>query len=141
MPAPSFSPVQDWQLRILPMQVFVPADLPEGFLVQSVIAEDSPDWGASYQIVFEGPEGAELTVQGTVSGVGDIFRGQSRQKFQNPWLGQGIMEFYEPDSEEPVDFRSHWLQTGPEAPFHNLSGKGLEPEQALHLAENLGPRQ
>jgi hypothetical protein len=141
VPAPSFNPVQDWQLRALPIQVFVPAELPEDFQVQSVLAEDSPDWGASYQIVFEGPEGAELTVQGTVSGVGDIFRGQSRQKFENTWLGQGVMEFYEPESEEPVDFRTHWLQVGSEGPFHSLSGKGLEPKQALHLAENLAPRQ
>lgn len=140
MPAPAFTPIQDWQLRVLPMQVFVP-DLPEGFAISTVLAEDSPDWGASYQIVLEGPEGAELTLQGSTGGVGDVFRGQSRKKFHNPWLGEGVMEFYEPDSEEPVDFRTHWLQTGTEAPFHSLSGRGLEPEQALRLAESLAPRQ
>ncbi len=139
MPAPLFDQAHLQQLRALPMGVFVPGDLPQGFQVSSVLAEDDPDWGASYRIVFEGPEGAELTVEGTAGGVGDVMRGESRQKFENPVLGQGVVEFYEPDSEEPVDFHSHWLQAQPETPFYGMSGKCLEPEQALQVAESLVP--
>jgi len=139
VPAPLFDQAHLQQLRALPMGVVVPGDLPQGFSVRSVQAEDDPDWGASYRLTFEGPDGAELTVEGTAGGVGDIMRGQSRRKFENPNLGRGVLEFYEPGSEEPVDFHSHWLQAGPDAPFHSLSGKRLEPESVMKVAESLTP--
>ncbi len=139
MPAPLFDQAHLQQLRALPMGVVVPGDLPEGFSIRSVQAEEDPDWGSSYRLVFQGPDGAELTVEGTTGGVGDIMRGQSRRKFDTPTLGRGVVEFYEADSQEPVDFHSHWLQAGPDTPFYGLSGKRLEPEPVLKIAEGLTP--
>lgn len=137
MAAPVFDAARADRLRALPLEVLVPGDLPAGFSVRDVEAEDNPDWGASYRVVLEGNEGATIFVEGTTGGVGDVMRGESRQKFHHPAMGEGVIEFYGPDSEEPVHFRSHWLQAGPEGPSYGLAGRNLDPDQALRAAEHL----
>lgn len=126
------------KLRALPMGVCLPAHVPSGFAVADVQAEEDPDYGAFYRIVLVGPTG-ELFVEGTNGGLGDVMRGESRQRFVNPHLGEGTVEFYEPDSEEGVDFRSHWLQAHPEMPAYGIAGKGVDPAEAVRVAESLAP--
>lgn len=139
MAAPNLDPVQLQQLRALPMGVVVPGDLPEGFALRDVQAEEDPDWGASYRLLFGGGDGATFHVEGTTGGLGDVMRGESRRKFENLALGAGVIEFYAEDSEEPVDFRSHWLQAHPELPAYGLAGKRMDPDLVVRVAEGLQP--
>lgn len=134
-----FEDAQLQKLRALPMGVCLPAHVPPGFAVGKVEAEVEPDYGAFYRVVFQGPQGAELFVEGTSGGLGDVMRGESRQDFANPELGRGTVEFYPEDSEEGVDFRSHWLQGHPEMPAYGIAGRGLDPAEVLRVAESLQP--
>lgn len=127
------------KLRALPMGVCLPSHVPEGFAVRTLEADDDPDYGASYRLILANPEGAELFVEGTSGGLGDVMRGESRQRFLNPHLGEGTVEFYGEDSEEGVDFRSHWLQGHPEMPAYGIAGRGVDPAEVLRVAESLQP--
>lgn len=126
------------RLRALGFEVALPSWLPEGYALNRVDAEIDPEYGSVYRVTWTSPGGAELFVEGTNGGLGDVMRGESRRPFQNAALGAGTLEFYEPGSEEGVDFRSHWLQSHPENPAYGLAGRGgVAPDDAVRVAESL----
>lgn len=125
------------RLAPLSMKVAVPTWIPEGFQVAEVLAEVDADWGDTYQIRLTHEAGGEIVIAGAAFGIGDVFRGESRSQFNCPALGPGVLEHYPPDSDEGVDFRSHWLQHAPDSPAWGVSGKGLSVEDALRVAESL----
>ena len=124
------------RLRSLPLDLVVAGSLPEGFALRDVESENDPDFGAFYRIRYEGPEGV-VYVEGSTGGVGDPMAGGSSREFACPGLGSGTLEFYGADSDEPVDFRSHWMQVGSSGGVYSVAGLRLDPEQAVLVAEGL----
>lgn len=119
------------------MKIAVPTWVPEGFSVTQVDTETDATWGDSYQVRVTHPSGGEITMHGLTSGIGDVFRGESRETFSCPALGPGTIEFYGPDSEEGADFRTHWLVAGEDQPAYGISGRGLSPNEAVQVAASL----
>lgn len=119
------------------MRIVAPTWVPAGLQVTGIDAESDKDWGDSYKIRFTGEAGSEIVVNGAVSGIGDVFRGESRSQFTCPALGPGVIEHYPPNSEEGVEFRSHWLQREPEGPAYSVGGQGIPAEDMLRVAESL----
>lgn len=137
MTTPPLSPADLARLQALPMEVLVPGSLPEGFAVQAVDAEDDPEWGSSYRIRYAGTAGALIMVEGVTGGIGDPPSGQSQSEFTHPRLGAGTLEFYAPEEDEPVEFRSRWMQEREGGPAYAVAGRRLDPEQAGQVAGSL----
>lgn len=124
-------------MRALGLPVVVPHWLPEGFALEKATVERDPLSGAFSELLFEAPTGAFVQICVASDGVGDVFRGATRHSFENPFFGSAAMEWYE-DEDEGVDFRSPWLPASHEAfPVLLLAGRGLLPEEAVRVAENL----
>lgn len=122
-------------LRALPMAIAVATALPDGFALLAVESDVDPEWGSSYRIRYAGPGEALVMVEGVTGGVGDPLPGRQEWGFLHPDLGSGTLEYYGPDSEEPVDFRSSWLPG--EGAAYAVAGRRLPPEEAVRLAEGL----
>lgn len=125
------------RLARLSMKVVAPTWVPDGFQVAEVDAESDANWGDSYRLRFTSGAGGVIVVNGAASGIGDVFQGESRSQFTCASLGPGVIEHYPPDSEEGVDFRSHWLRLESEGPAYSVGGKGLSTEDAIRVAESL----
>lgn len=120
------------ELRSLGIPILVPGSLPPELTQVHVTVED-----ASYRAVFHASPQRWVAVQGASSGLGDVMPGARVERFQSRDAGAGEIEFYAPDSEEPTDFRTSWLQPTFQGPAYSLSGQGLEPAEVLQVATSL----
>ncbi len=119
------------------MPVALPGFMPTGFARHSVDADTDETFGPSYRVRYQHPDGAFVLVEGAAAGLGDVMRGARRDAFDTVDLGPGVLEWYDEDSDEPVEFRSHWLSPSAEPPAYGVAGRGLIRDDALRIAKSL----
>lgn len=123
------------RLRDLDMSILVPGSVPADLREIHVTADRGE--GPSYRVVFQASPQRWVALEGACTGLGDVMPGKRSESFRTAEAGVGEIEFYGPDSEERVDFRSWWIQPSPEGPAYALSGKGLDRGEVLHVAASL----
>lgn len=126
------------ELKDLEMEILVWADHPEEFSVKSAMKE-SDEFGDSYRIIYEGPDGAEVYVDGTTGGVGDIVWGEKNETFEAGSLGSCRVEFYEEDAGGRA-FQAQWSALSENA-HYSFTGKKVANELAETIATGLAPME
>ncbi|MCR5662652.1 MAG: hypothetical protein K6G50_11090 [bacterium] len=126
------------ELKELELEIICWADRPEGFSVKSAMKE-TDDFGDSYRIIYEGPNGAEVYVDGTTGGVGDIVWGEKNETFEAGNLGSCRVEFYEKDAGGRA-FQSQWSALSENA-HYSFTGKKVADDLAEIIASGLAPME
>lgn len=124
------------RLQATGLPLVVPDHLPEGFALERIEAEVDEVFGGWYRIRYAGPGPGSFEVDAMFGGVGDVFRGEERHEFRCPAFGEGVLEWYAPET-EPVDFRSHWMHGAAEYPVCGVAGQGVPLDVALRVAASL----
>ncbi len=123
-------------LRGLEIPILVPGRLPPDLTrVQTTTEREAR--GPAYRVVFHASPQRWVALQGASGGIGDVMSGDAAEAFETEQMGPGRVEFYDPGSQEPVDFRSHWLQPQTGGAFYSLSGQGLTESEVLEVASSL----
>jgi len=123
-------------LQSLEIPILVPGRLPPD-LTQVQTTTEREAQGPVYRVVFHASPQRWVAVQGACGGIGDVMAGDAAEIFETEQMGPGQVEFYDPGSQEPVDFRTHWLQPQKEGAFYSLSGQGLTESEVLEVASSL----
>ena len=123
-------------LRDLGIPILAPGLLPADLEQVHIDIREEED-GPTYRVVFHASPQRWVAVQGACGGLGDVMSGDQTEVFEAADVGSGAMEFYDLGSEEPVDFRTHWLQPDAEGASYSLSGQGLMESEALVVASSL----
>lgn len=118
------------------LPVVAPRGVPSRFHLSKVSAEGDEVFGSAYELLFQGPEGGFVRVQGCCGGIGDIFPGEERHAYRHPAFGDGEIEWY-PGEDEPFEFSTPWLHGAEDFPVYGVSGRGLAPLEAVAVVESL----
>ncbi len=129
-------PTRLQNLQDLEIPILVPGRLPSDLTRIQTTTERGPQ-GPAFRVVFHTSPQRWVALQGCSGGVGDVMAGDAAEDFETEQAGPGRVEFYDPGSQEPVDFRSHWLQPQTEGAFYSLSGQGLTESEVLEVASSL----
>lgn len=125
------------ELQELELEILAWTDHPEEFSIKSAMKETDENFGDSYRIIYEGPNGAEVYVDGTTGGVGDIVWGEKNETFEAGNLGSCRVEFYEEDAGGRA-FQSQWSSLSENA-HYSFTGKKVSNELAEKIANGLAP--
>jgi hypothetical protein len=129
-------PTRLQNLKELEIPILVPGRLPSD-LTQIQTNIERGGQGPAFRVVFHASPQRWVAMQGSSGGVGDVMFGDAAEDFETEQAGPGRVEFYDPGSQEPVDFRSHWLQPQDRGTFYSLSGQGLTESEVLEVARSL----
>ncbi len=121
-------------LKGLEFPVLVPGLLPPDLTRATLEREDQDP---AFRVVFHASPQRWVALQGACAGIGDVMPGDAAETFESDQIGPGQVEFYDPGSQEPVDFRTHWLQPRADGAFYSLSGQGLTESEVLAVASSL----
>lgn len=123
-------------LRDLGIPVLVPGLVPSDLEQVHLEPRQEAD-GPTYRVVLHATPRRWVAVQGACGGLGDVMPGDRTEDFQTAEVGAGRIEFYAPGSQEPVDFRTHWLRPDAGRACYALSGQGLSDDEARAVAAAL----
>lgn len=127
-------------LLLMHIPVLIPQWVPEHLALVDCSANSRGDSAPSYRLVYSDGHESVLLVEATSGGgLGDVFPGEHTAIAKHPTLGDGAVEFYAPDSDEGLEFRTQWLTWGAKGTYYGVAGANIGEEAALKVIESLAP--